>query len=165
MVEADLKGAPYDKKLLWKTPEGITVKPLYSREDLKLASKVSTKPGEAPYLRGTSIGNRCKVRQEFSAKDSPSALNVAIRAAIAQNVDSIGIELTSDVTLAEAREILSGVELSQIEINFRYLGDSLPALALLESLRSGASISGSIESDPLVDLLKFGRIEGSLPGR
>ncbi|MFZ5927409.1 MAG: methylmalonyl-CoA mutase family protein [Acidobacteriota bacterium] len=33
-IRADLKGADYEKKLIWKTPEGIAVRPYYRREDL-----------------------------------------------------------------------------------------------------------------------------------
>ncbi|WP_299159382.1 methylmalonyl-CoA mutase subunit beta [uncultured Tenacibaculum sp.] len=32
-IQADLKGADYNETLLWKTDEGITVKPFYSKED------------------------------------------------------------------------------------------------------------------------------------
>ncbi|MGC8761226.1 MAG: methylmalonyl-CoA mutase family protein [Bryobacteraceae bacterium] len=33
-IQADLKGADYEKKLVWKTPEGIAVRPYYRREHL-----------------------------------------------------------------------------------------------------------------------------------
>jgi methylmalonyl-CoA mutase len=33
-IRADLKGADYDKKLLWRTDEGIVVRPFYRAEDL-----------------------------------------------------------------------------------------------------------------------------------
>ena len=33
-ILADLKGADYEKKLVWKTPEGIAVRPYYRRENL-----------------------------------------------------------------------------------------------------------------------------------
>jgi methylmalonyl-CoA mutase len=33
-IRGDLKGADYEKKLIWKTPEGIAVRPYYRREDL-----------------------------------------------------------------------------------------------------------------------------------
>ncbi len=33
-IIADLKGADYEKKLVWKTPEGIAVKPYYRKEDV-----------------------------------------------------------------------------------------------------------------------------------
>ena len=34
-IIADLKGADFDKKLVWRTPEGFSVQPFYRREDLK----------------------------------------------------------------------------------------------------------------------------------
>lgn len=34
-IQADLKGADYNETLLWKTNEGITVKPFYTKEDRK----------------------------------------------------------------------------------------------------------------------------------
>ncbi|MGF1638106.1 MAG: methylmalonyl-CoA mutase family protein [Cyclobacteriaceae bacterium] len=34
-VIADLKGADFDKKLVWKTMEGFDLEPLYAREDIK----------------------------------------------------------------------------------------------------------------------------------
>ncbi len=34
-IREDLKGADYEKKLIWKTPEGFKVKPFYSAEDLQ----------------------------------------------------------------------------------------------------------------------------------
>jgi methylmalonyl-CoA mutase len=34
-IRADLKGADYDKKLVWRTEEGIAVKPYYRTEDIQ----------------------------------------------------------------------------------------------------------------------------------
>jgi methylmalonyl-CoA mutase len=34
-IQVDLKGADYNEALLWKTDEGITVKPFYTKEDCK----------------------------------------------------------------------------------------------------------------------------------
>ena len=34
-VEADLKGAPFDKKLVWRTNEGFNVQPMYRAEDIE----------------------------------------------------------------------------------------------------------------------------------
>ena len=44
-IAADLKGADYEKKLIWKTDEGIAVKPYYRSEDL---------PGEAATRRASA---------------------------------------------------------------------------------------------------------------
>ena len=35
-IQIDLKGADYNDTLIWKTLEGIDVKPLYHQDDLKL---------------------------------------------------------------------------------------------------------------------------------
>ncbi|MBA6156322.1 methylmalonyl-CoA mutase [Tenacibaculum sp. S7007] len=40
-IQVDLKGADYNDTLLWKTDEGITVKPFYTKED-KTNTKVNT---------------------------------------------------------------------------------------------------------------------------
>ena len=51
-VAADeLKGASAES-LNWLTPEGITVKPLYTAADLEGLEHVETLPGFAPFLRG-----------------------------------------------------------------------------------------------------------------
>ena len=49
-IQKDLKGAEYDKKLIWRTDEGIAVRPYYRREDLAgllLALGAGNKPWEA----------------------------------------------------------------------------------------------------------------------
>ena len=51
VIQADLKGADYEKKLVWKTEEGIAVRPYYRREHLRLSHRshhVITKGGDQP---------------------------------------------------------------------------------------------------------------------
>ena len=45
-VEADLKGADFDKKLVWRTNEGFNVQPVYRREDIKDLQTTNSLPGE-----------------------------------------------------------------------------------------------------------------------
>jgi methylmalonyl-CoA mutase len=49
-IRADLKGADYEKKLVWKTDEGIAVKPYYRKEDHPAAAP---DPGRFPCTRGS----------------------------------------------------------------------------------------------------------------
>ena len=49
-VTADLKGAEFEKKLVWKTNEGCKVKPFYRMEDLEGLKTTDALPGEFPYL-------------------------------------------------------------------------------------------------------------------
>ena len=53
-INADLKGADFEKKLVWKTNEGFKVKPFYRKEDLENLKTTEALPGEFPYLRGSA---------------------------------------------------------------------------------------------------------------
>ena len=52
-IRADLKGADYEKKLVWRTEEGLAVRPYYRREDVGFAADEPA-PGEFPFVRGTA---------------------------------------------------------------------------------------------------------------
>lgn len=66
-----LKGAPFEKKLLTKTIEGITIQPLYRKEDLAKLNHLGSLPGEAPYVRGTKTEGGWKI-----VEDAPGAPGV-----------------------------------------------------------------------------------------
>ncbi len=51
LAGSDLKGKPADS-LIWATPEGIPVKPLYTAQDLEKLQYIDSMPGLAPYTRG-----------------------------------------------------------------------------------------------------------------
>ena len=53
-IRLDLKGADYEKKLVWKTTDGFRVRPYYREEDLKGIPHLDSLPGQKPYLRGTA---------------------------------------------------------------------------------------------------------------
>lgn len=38
-ITADLKGADFEKKLVWRTNEGFKVKPFYRQEDLEVSNQ------------------------------------------------------------------------------------------------------------------------------
>ena len=52
-VVADLKGAPFEKKLVTHTPEGIDVQPLYTTADWPADGDPSGFPGFLPLTRGS----------------------------------------------------------------------------------------------------------------
>ena len=69
VVKADLKGADFDKKLLWKTNEGFNVKPFYRAEDIQGLATTEAEPGKFPYVRGTKPDNNWFVRQDIVVKE------------------------------------------------------------------------------------------------
>ena len=53
VIRVDLKGADYNKKLIWNSDEGFAVRPYYRGEHLKdRESQTQTVPGEFPFVRG-----------------------------------------------------------------------------------------------------------------
>ena len=64
VVEKDLKGADFSKKLLWQTDEGIAVRPFYRAEDLDALEHMGAAPGPFPYVRGTKPDTDWEIREE-----------------------------------------------------------------------------------------------------
>ena len=62
----DLKGADYDRKLVWKTDEGFNIQPFYREEDLEKIPQTDILPGDYPFVRGNHVkGNNWLVRQDI----------------------------------------------------------------------------------------------------
>lgn len=53
-VEKELKGIPFEKKLINKTYEGINLKPIYDIEDINSIGFLNSKPGFPDYHRGNN---------------------------------------------------------------------------------------------------------------
>jgi len=53
-VQAGLKGADFDKVLKTKTPEGITLQPIYRQEDIEGIPFTGSQPGSSPFVRGNN---------------------------------------------------------------------------------------------------------------
>jgi methylmalonyl-CoA mutase len=61
VVDSDLKGIPFDKKLKTYTYEGITLNPLYTKEDLENFAHLNQFPGSDNCLRSSFVsGNSIK---------------------------------------------------------------------------------------------------------
>ena len=82
LVEAELKGAPFDKKMFTATYEGIRLQPIYRPEDTANLPQVNSYPGFAPFIRGARASGYLKqpwdVSQEI-AFSSPTEFNHAAR--------------------------------------------------------------------------------------
>ena len=64
-AEVDLKGADFEKKMVWRTNEGFNAQPLYRSVDIADLKQTKSLPGEFPYVRGTRHNNDWKVRQNI----------------------------------------------------------------------------------------------------
>ena len=79
VIQRDLKGADYERKLVWKTIDGFKAKPYYREEDLKSLPYVSTRPGEFPFVRSNKKNvNNWFVRQDIYVSDIKEANKKAL---------------------------------------------------------------------------------------
>lgn len=118
-VTADLKGADFEKKLVWKTNEGFKVKPFYRMEDLEGLKTTDALPGEFPYLRGTKKdNNEWLVRQEIKV-ESPQESNAKALGILNKGVDSLAFRIKAKELSAEYIEtLLEGICADCVELNF-----------------------------------------------
>ncbi|MDJ0721577.1 MAG: methylmalonyl-CoA mutase [Desulfobacterales bacterium] len=149
LAEKQMKGKSVDT-LLWDTPEGIPVKPLYTAEDLENLEHVNTLPGFDPYVRGPMAtmyaGRPWTVRQYagFStAKESNAfyrrnlaagqrGLSVAFDLATHRGYDSDHPRVSGDVGKA-------GVAIDSVE-DMKVLFDQIP----LDKMSVSMTMNGAV---------------------
>lgn len=105
VVQKDLKGTDFNKKLLWQTDEGIAVRPFYRAEDLTGLEHMGPAPGEFPYVRGTRPDNDWEIREKPVADSSDVIAAHRFHDAGATVVQELGYGLAEAVDrLASAPE-------------------------------------------------------------
>lgn len=159
-VEADLKGAPFDKKLVWRTNEGFDVQPMYRAEDIEGLATTESIPGEYPYVRGTKSDNDWLTRQEIPAEDAKAA-NAKAKEILTKGVTSIGFTgCGSDYAAVSA--LLDGIDITTVEVNFRCCPRHAEELAealvkYIKEKKAEATFRGAIDFNPFRKPLKHGK--------
>ena len=116
-VVADLKGADFEKKLVWRTNEGFNVQPMYRAEDIENLKTTDSLPGEYPFVRGTRLDNEWFVRQNIEVADVAQA-NAKAKDLTTKGVTSLGFKLQGAVTEADVATLLADIDLEKVEVNF-----------------------------------------------
>ncbi len=142
--------------LVWDTPEGIPVKPLYTASDLDGLDFLGTLPGVAPYLRGPYpamyVTQPWTVRQYagFSTAQESNAfyrrnlaagqkgLSIAFDLPTHRGYDSDHPRVSGDVGMAgvaidsiyDMRQLFDGIPLDKMSVSMTMNGAVLPVLAL-----------------------------------
>ena len=154
LAAAELKGGD-PARLAWETPEGITVKPLYTAADLEALEDQPGLPGFAPYTRGvraTMFANRpWTIRQYagFATAEESNAfykrnlaggqkgLSVAFDLATHRGYDSDHPRVRGDVgkagvaidTVEDMKRLFDGIPLGEVSVSMTMNGAVLPVLA------------------------------------
>jgi methylmalonyl-CoA mutase len=142
--------------LVWESPEGIGIRPLYTAEDLAGLDFLGTYPGIAPYLRGPYptmyVNQPWTIRQYagFSTAEESNAfyrrnlaagqkgLSVAFDLATHRGYDSDHPRVAGDVGMAgvaidsiyDMRQLFDGIPLDRMSVSMTMNGAVLPVLAL-----------------------------------
>jgi len=154
LAATELKGRSPDE-LVWPTPEGIPVKPLYTGADLDGLTHVDTLPGFDPFVRGvraTMYANRpWTIRQYagFSTAEESNAfyrrnlaagqmgLSVAFDLATHRGYDSDHPRVEGDVgkagvaidSVEDMKLLFDGIPLDRMSVSMTMNGAVLPVLA------------------------------------
>ncbi len=150
-VDADLKGVPFEKKLVWRTNEGFNVNPMYRREDIADLKTTNSLPGEYPFVRGTRTDNDWLVRQEIIA-ESPAEANAKAIDALGKGVTSLGFHI-NEVSAEALEATLAGIDLAKVEINLSCCVKHVEELtrlfvALIEARGCAETFRGSVKFNP-----------------
>ena len=118
VIKADLKGADYERKLVWRTGEGFNVRPYYRAENLEGLRFLGSQPGEFPYVRGTRANNHWHVHQTIRV-ECPKAANEEALKLLNAGVDALGLCIASEnFSAADLDTLLAGIHIPAIELTF-----------------------------------------------
>ena len=163
-IEVDLKGADYQKKMVWRTNEGFSMEPFYRKEDVDKLPLVNALPGEFPFVRGNKKkDNQWYVRQNIVA-DDPKAANEKALDILNRGVNSIGFRIPGEKMSREYIEtLLDGILLDCVEVSYRTcqrhvleLTDILLAYFEEKGYKKDALVGG-IGFDPIERMLMKGK--------
>lgn len=162
-IIADLKGADFEKKLIWKTNEGFSVLPFYRAENTEDLEITNLLPGEFPYVRGTKTTNDWHVRQDIVVVDAAEANKKALDI-LNKGVTSIGFKLKKkDLSAAFIAVLLHDIHAEAVELNFQVCIKSAADLVTLlhnyfkSNNYDPMKLHGSVNFDPINRMLQKGK--------
>ncbi len=179
LVERDLKGAPFDKKLVRRVA-GLDIEPLYTQKDVA-RDNPSGFPGVPPFTRGSSALGAVEmgwdVRAEIAAPELDAAAE-AVAEELAGDASSLLLRLTCEVSggaldrvvctsLSDLERLLEHAPLDKTPLQLSAQKDAFVfaagviALAKKRSVKLSA-LSGSFGLDPLGTLAERGALPSSL---
>ncbi|WP_028602314.1 methylmalonyl-CoA mutase [Ottowia thiooxydans] len=155
--KAAAKSAPAGnvEALSWRTPDGITVKPLYTAEDVKDLPYTNTLPGFEPFLRGpqaTMYAVRPWTIRQYAGFSTAEESNAFYRKALAAGGQGVSVafdlathrgydsdhpRVTGDVgkagvaidSVEDMKILFNGIPLDKVSVSMTMNGAVLPILA------------------------------------
>ena len=163
-ITVDLKGADFEKKLVWRTNEGFKVKPFYRQEDLEGLKTTEGLPGQYPYIRGIKKDdNTWFIRQDITVNDAAEANSKALDI-LNKGVDSLGFHIKAKELNAEYLDtLLKDICCECVELNFSTCQRHTLQLAQLlvayfqKKGYAPEKLKGSLNFDPISKMMQKGK--------
>ena len=163
-IQVDLKGADFNKRMVWRTNEGFNVQPFYQREDIKNLATTNALPGEFPYVRGNKkADNVWYVRQNIVC-DCPKEANAKALDILNRGIDSLGFKIPANKLNSEYIDtLLNGICADCVELNFttcqRHTVELAKILAAYFDKKGydKKAVRGSVNFDPIEKMLSKGK--------
>ena len=167
IINKDLKGADYEKKLVWRTNEGFKVRPYYRAENLDDLNYLDVMPAEFPYTRGTKAdSNDWEIVQNVTETEPAKANEVAL-ASIKGGATMISFTMQGVKTAQDLATLLAGLDLTKVGVQFtrpqgRAVQLTKDFIAYLEANRiDKAAVKGGIAYDGISCCLRHGKFPTS----
>ncbi len=118
-IQVDLKGADFQKRMVWRTNEGFDVQPFYRREDVEKLQTPDSLPGEFPFVRGNKkLDNEWYVRQNITANSAAEA-NAKALDVLNKGVTSLGFSIPkAELSEEYIDALLNNIVCDCVELNF-----------------------------------------------
>lgn len=160
VITADLKGADYEKKLVWKTLEGFSVEPFYRAEDLANIKHLGSKAGEFPYVNGAKCSGSWLVRQTIKV-ECPKEANQKALEILCKGVDSLGFVINNkEFSAADLETLLKGIEIKAIELAFSGCGVANVAKLFIDKVTKANMEVEDVRATFAIDPLKRAAMKG-----
>ena len=167
IINKDLKGADYEKKLVWRTNEGFKVRPYYRAENLDDLNYLDVMPAEFPYTRGTKAdSNDWEIVQNVTETEPAKANEVAL-ASIKGGATMISFTMQGVKTAQDLATLLAGLDLTKVGVQFtrpqgRAVQLTKDFIAYLEANHiDKAAVKGGIAYDGISCCLRHGKFPTS----
>ncbi len=161
-IQKDLKGADYEKRLVWRTDEGFNVRPYYRAEDLDGIRYLDSLPASFPYTRGTKAhDNHWDIVQEIEEPD-PAKANAIALDAIGRGATCIAFNAGKLDTAAALNTLLQGIDLNKTGLQFNRSRHYAELATLLRDYVAAGkydpkAVKGSLDFDPWMCRLKHNK--------
>src|SRR6266581_9314535 len=167
LARKERRGADPDG-LVWHTPEGIDVKPLWTRADVEHLDFIDTLPGVFPFVRGpraTMYAGQPWTLRQYAGFSTAEESNAFYRAThrgydsdhprVVGDVGKAGVAIDS---VEDMKILFDGVPLDRMSVSMTMNGAVLPVLAsfIVAGEEQGvprAKLTGTIQNDILKEFM------------